>query len=189
MLAIMQRMMQPSESPGNAPPPPPAPPKPPAASDPRNRATSAKSGRGLPVWAGLLLGLVGVVLALSVLPGPPPEKKAAPAAIKPEQPKPKPATVTSEEREAPAKPALEVLSHAYKAGQYNRFIEGRVRNNTGRTYNLAQISIKLLDKSGNVVGSAMDNVNNLGPGEVWKFSAIVTDDSAVRYQIVDVDGF
>lgn len=61
------------------------------------------------------------------------------------------------------------------SGTYNASsttITGRVRNNTGRTFRYAQITFSLFDSDGTRVGTALANINDLGPGEIWKFRAI-----------------
>lgn len=87
-------------------------------------------------------------------------------------------------------PNLQVLSVAWESGQYgNSYATGKVRNNTNRTYNYAQIEINLLDSNGNLVGSTLDNVNNLAPRQVWEFRAPVLEDQATRFRVEDVSGY
>lgn len=86
-------------------------------------------------------------------------------------------------------PDLQLLSYDSEAGEYNRYITGRVRNNSSRSYSYVQVEISLMDGAGNVVGSTMDNVNNLGPGQVWEFRAMITSDRTEQYRIVDVSGY
>lgn len=85
-------------------------------------------------------------------------------------------------------PDLEVLSTAPESGDFGWYATGRVRNNTGRTYAYVQVQISLQDDAGNLVGSTMSNVNNLRPGQVWNFRALVTDDNATRWRVEDVSG-
>jgi len=91
-------------------------------------------------------------------------------------------------KEAP-KPALELLEATSKVEEYGRYIVGKIRNNTAHTYRYVQIQINLYDKAGNLVGSTMDNVNNLEPGAIWRFKAPILEESAARYKIVDISGF
>lgn len=44
-------------------------------------------------------------------------------------------------------------------------------------------------KDDTVLGSTLDNMNNLGPGETWQFKAIITDNECNKYTIVGVTGF
>lgn len=85
-------------------------------------------------------------------------------------------------------PDLEVLSTDSTSDGYTRYATGQIRNNTNRTYSYVQVEINLY-KDDVLVGSTLDNVNNLGPGEIWEFQALILDDSANRFQIVDITGF
>jgi hypothetical protein len=51
-------------------------------------------------------------------------------------------------------------------------IGGMVRNNCGRSFGYVQITYKLFDDSGNVVGTAIANQNDLTAGETWRFQAV-----------------
>lgn len=91
----------------------------------------------------------------------------------------------------PPLPDLEVLSYDHEPERYGGgYIVGRVRNNTSRSYGYVQVQINILDSSGNtVVGSTLDNMNNLGPGEIWRFRAPVLTEGRFRYRIEDVTGY
>ena len=56
---------------------------------------------------------------------------------------------------------------------------------------LKTILIKIIHmfKDDTVLGSTLDNMNNLGPGETWQFKAIITDNECNKYTIVGVTGF
>lgn len=100
-----------------------------------------------------------------------------------------PSTPPRDYSSKPSKPDLEVLNYSSKSEQYARYVVGTVRNNSDRSYSYVQVEINLLDKSGNVVGSTLANVNNLGPGETWKFKAIILEDEARSFEIKDVTGW
>lgn len=86
--------------------------------------------------------------------------------------------------------SLELLGHDSEGGQYgNWYVVGRVKNNTSQTYDYVQVSVNLYDSNGNQVGSTLDNVNGLEPGNVWRFRALVSNDRARRYKISDVTGY
>jgi GMP synthase-like glutamine amidotransferase len=92
----------------------------------------------------------------------------------------------------PAEPEvadLEVLEFDSESDNFARYVVGKVRNNTKREYGYVQVEVNPLDKDGNIVGSTLDNVNNLGPGQTWKFNAIILPDDAVQFQIKDFTGF
>lgn len=83
---------------------------------------------------------------------------------------------------------LEIISHDSIAEDYSRYVVGKIKNNTDKTYSYVQVEINLYNGDAQV-GSTMDNVNNLEPGQTWEFKAIITDDSCTSYKIVDVTGF
>lgn len=85
-------------------------------------------------------------------------------------------------------PNLEIIDSDSKVDGYLRYVTGHIRNNTNRTYSYVQVSVNLYNGE-TLIGSTLDNVNNLGPGQVWEFNALIYDDSANKYQIVDVSGF
>lgn len=88
------------------------------------------------------------------------------------------------------KPDLELVSYENKTEQYgSRYVVGIVKNNTESTYGYVQIDISMFDKDGNLLGSTLDNVNDLGPGGTWKFKALIYDDDCTNYKITDVSGF
>lgn len=86
------------------------------------------------------------------------------------------------------RPDLEVLSHTYTSEGYVSYVTGEIRNNTNRKYSYVQVEIGLYSDDA-LVGSTLDNVNNLEPGQVWKFKAIIFEDSANKYKITDITGF
>lgn len=95
-----------------------------------------------------------------------------------------PATVSPSEKPE----NLEVLDHTIVTEGTLRHITGHIKNNTQKTYSYLQVSINLY-KDDALVGSTLDNVNNLGPGETWEFDALIWDDSADSYKIIEVTGW
>ena len=90
----------------------------------------------------------------------------------------------------PSEPRLELLSHYWQnAGHGTAYVVGRIRNNTSSTLSYVQVQVNLTTQNGEVVGSTLDNMNNLSPGSVWRFKAYVTEDNAARYQITDITGY
>ncbi len=70
------------------------------------------------------------------------------------------------------------------------YIVGTLQNTASFTISYVQITFSLFDKSGAQVGSAMDNINNLGPGTVWKFKALIFDPDDVRsVKLTGIDAF
>jgi hypothetical protein len=87
------------------------------------------------------------------------------------------------------RPNLELLDTSTRSDTYMWYITGRVRNNTDRKYGYVQITFNLYDDAGSQVGSTMANVNNLEPGGIWAFEALVLEQRAKRYKVSDLTGF
>jgi hypothetical protein len=87
-----------------------------------------------------------------------------------------------------SRPDLEILEHTAKSEQFASYITGKIRNNSSKTYSYAQVSINLYNGE-SLVGSTLDNINNLGPNEVWEFKALVLGDNTTSYKIIEVTGF
>ena len=89
------------------------------------------------------------------------------------------------------KPNLEVYDETkcVREGYGLVYIVGGVKNNSDKTYGYVQVSFNLYDKSGNQIGTAMDNTNYLGPGKIWKFKALCFEDNFATYKLVDVTGW
>lgn len=94
------------------------------------------------------------------------------------------ATVT----EVKNRPNLEVLSYSSENDGYVRYVVGEIRNNTKKEYSYVQVEISLYEDE-TLVGSTLDNVNNLEPGATWKFKAPIVEDNANKFKIKDVTGF
>lgn len=57
------------------------------------------------------------------------------------------------------------------------YIEGSCKNNSSNNYDYLQVEYICYDKSGNNLGTALDNTNNLLSGETWKFKAMSLGDN------------
>ena len=55
------------------------------------------------------------------------------------------------------------------------YIEGKVKNNTSSDYTYVQVQFNVYDENGSIVGSCLDNINNLEGYGTWKIKAICTD--------------
>lgn len=85
---------------------------------------------------------------------------------------------------------LKVEGAQLNAGAHgSRVIAGTVTNRGSKTYGYVQVQFNLYDSNGAQVGSTMTNVNNLEPGKTWTFEAIVTEDKATSFKVMDVSGF
>jgi hypothetical protein len=74
-------------------------------------------------------------------------------------------------------------------GEFSSVITGVVKNNTNKTYDYLQISFTLYDVDGNVVDTAFTNINNVKPGQTWKFEAMYFEESAVRWELDEIAGW
>ena len=74
-------------------------------------------------------------------------------------------------------------------GDFGSYIVGVVKNNTNKTYDYLQISFTLYDANDNVVDTAFTNINNIKPGQTWKFEAMYFEESAVRWELDEITGW
>lgn len=77
---------------------------------------------------------------------------------------------------------------------YSLYFEGIVKNNTNKEMSYASITFNLYDKDGNLLGTAIDNINNLKAGGTWKFKAMsfLTSDQTkevASWELEEVSGF
>lgn len=82
-----------------------------------------------------------------------------------------------------------LVSTAGDNSGYVGYVTGVVINSGSHNYGYVQVEITLLDSSGAVVGSALANVNNLGPGETWKFKAAIFEEATRKYRVETITGF
>ena len=83
---------------------------------------------------------------------------------------------------------LELIDYTSESDGYTNYVVGHIRNNTDKTYSYVQVDINLY--SGDTqVGSTLDNVNNLAPGATWEFKAVVLENNADKFEIVNISGF
>ena len=87
------------------------------------------------------------------------------------------------------KPRLELLESKGTTNEYSTTITGKIKNNTSRTYTYVQVLFDVYDSSGNRVGSAIGNINNLGPLETWKFQAVYIGEDGKRFRLDEITGF
>ena len=68
---------------------------------------------------------------------------------------------------------LQILSHEKDYGEYGFLtVTGIAKNTRNRELSYAQVDVKFYDNDGNVIGNSLDNINNLGAGETWKFKVM-----------------
>ncbi len=71
----------------------------------------------------------------------------------------------------------------------NGKIIGTLKNCGKKRYSYVSIEFSLYDRKGNLVGSTLDNVTNLDPGETWKFSANIIDDDCYKFAVSKINGY
>jgi hypothetical protein len=76
--------------------------------------------------------------------------------------------------EDPSSVCLEMVRNRGEVDEFGTTVTGTVRNNCGKDFSYVQVTFKLFDRSGNVVGTALANQNDLKAGETWKFKAFGT---------------
>ena len=67
--------------------------------------------------------------------------------------------------------------------EFGTTITGTLRNNCGKDFSYIEVTFKLFDRAGNVVGTALANQTNLKAGETWRFKAFGTP--AARHDRLD----
>lgn len=69
------------------------------------------------------------------------------------------------------------LSDIKMTTSYNEYlgytvkITGTAKNVSGRSLSYASVEFSIYDSAGNNLGTALDNINNLGKGDTWRFEA------------------
>lgn len=72
---------------------------------------------------------------------------------------------------------------------YSAEIHGTLKNNSSRSYDYVSIEFSVYDSNGNNLGTAIDNVNNIGAGESWVFSATLFSFPSSRptsYKLIEI---
>ena len=68
---------------------------------------------------------------------------------------------------------LEILDHHMETGQFgNLIIKGTAKNIGSHSLSYAEVRVKFYDKEGTLLDTFLDNINDLGPGETWKFQVM-----------------
>lgn len=83
------------------------------------------------------------------------------------------------------------VSNEYTDSIGTHYIEGIVKNENDKEYSYVQVDFVCYDKDGNNLGTAMDNTNNLGANESWKFKAMLlsTSGEADHCEFKEVTGW
>lgn len=68
-------------------------------------------------------------------------------------------------------------------------ITGSIKNNTDHDASYVQVTFNLYDAQGNQIGTALDNINNLEAGGIWKFEALGLEEGIASYRLIEISGF
>lgn len=75
---------------------------------------------------------------------------------------------------------------------YYTTVKGTLKNKLNKSYSYVQIQYSMYDEDGNNLGTAFDNMNNLGAGETWSFSATSmgwTDVQVYRVKLSEISAY
>lgn len=88
---------------------------------------------------------------------------------------------------ASAQQGTQLLSHKWAFTEYGTpVIQARIKNTTNTSFTLVTVTWSLYGKNGDLVGSALDVVNHLAPGETWASEASVLQDNVARYELASI---
>ena len=66
-----------------------------------------------------------------------------------------------------------------KPKAFLRYATGSIKNTGGHEFSYLTLKIDFFDKNGTLVGSAVDGVQNLRPGQTWNFETGISKDEAL----------
>lgn len=75
---------------------------------------------------------------------------------------------------------------------YSCELSGILRNKSNYSYSYVSIEFSLYDADGNNLGTALASVNNIGPGETWRFTATLLSypsTEPVSYKVANIYGW
>jgi hypothetical protein len=72
---------------------------------------------------------------------------------------------------------------------FGSYIKGVIRNKSAKKLGYVSVSFAVYDSGGNKVDSAETFLSDLGPGETWRYEALVLDNDAVSYRLTAIEGF
>jgi len=76
----------------------------------------------------------------------------------------------------PVTEKLEILSHSMSTTQFgNLVVKGTAKNVSSSTLSYAEVKVKFYDAAGTLLGTSLDNINDLGAGETWSFEVMYLD--------------
>lgn len=72
---------------------------------------------------------------------------------------------------------------------YSVKITGTAKNTSNKNYSYASVEFSVYGESGSNLGTALDNINNLAKGDVWKFEATLFSfpkEKPASYKLVEI---
>ena len=75
---------------------------------------------------------------------------------------------------------------------YSVKIAGVAKNTSGRALSYASVEFSVFDSSGNNLGTALDNISNLGDGDTWRFEATLFSFPKVKptaWKLADINAW
>ncbi len=75
---------------------------------------------------------------------------------------------------------------------YSATITGVAQNTSGQNLSYASVEFSVYDASGNNLGTALANINNLGEGDTWRFEATLLSFPSTRptsFKLVEIIGY
>lgn len=75
---------------------------------------------------------------------------------------------------------------------YSATITGVAENTSGQNLSYASVEFSVYDASGNNLGTALANINNLGKGDTWRFEATLFSFPSTRptsFKLVEIIGY
>lgn len=100
--------------------------------------------------------------------------------------------VDSPSASASKKLELSNLNMTYSYSEYLGYsvkITGTAKNIGGRNYSYASVEFTVYGESGSNLGTALDNINHLGKGDIWNFEATLFSfpkEKPATYKLVEI---
>ncbi len=70
-----------------------------------------------------------------------------------------------------------------------QYATGSIKNTSGYEFSYLTVKVDLLDKNRKLVGSAVDGVQNLRPGQTWYFEAGISSEIADTAKVSEIKGW
>ena len=86
----------------------------------------------------------------------------------------------------------EITDTKIEKDSFSTYAVGVLKNNSDSDKSYVQVVFPVYDKSGNKVGSAMANINDLKANSTWKFKALYLGSEknvTIKFEEVEVTGF